>query len=239
MLSAASSTWSQMSSITVASRYMSSRSKGVTNVRLSRLITSWVSRSPSCSASRMSRRSSLLAGQPSINSTRSREISRALSAPWLKRSKNSRFWGVRRSAIGRFYQMFTLVTLGDCEVDRGRKPCEEAVDRERHERLRFEEAHQEADREVGRDRGAERPDERLAAHAVPRAAEELGQLEDRGGADDRRREQEREAGGVLVREADEQTAAHRRARAREAGDQRQGLSGADEDCIAPRHLPCD
>ena len=39
----------------VASRYMSSRSNGVTNVRLSRLITSCVSRSPSCSSSRMSR----------------------------------------------------------------------------------------------------------------------------------------------------------------------------------------
>src|SRR5438477_503020 len=137
----------------------------------------------------MSSRSPLLAGQPSISSTRSREISRALSAPWLKRSKNSRFRGVRRSAIGRFYQMFTPVTLGDREVDRRREPCEEAVDRERHERLRLEEAHQEANREVGRDRGAERSDERLAAHAVPRAAEELGQLEDRGGTDDRRREQ--------------------------------------------------
>src|SRR5256714_2238738 len=239
MLSAASSTWSQMSSITVASRYMSSRAKGVTKVRLRRLITSWVSRSPSCSASRMSSRSPLLTGQPSISSTRSREISRALSAPWLKRSKNSRFWGVRRSAMGRFYQMYTPVTLGDREVDRRREPGEEAVDRERHECLRLEEAHQEADREVGRDGGTEGPDERLTPHAVPRAAEELGQLEDRGGADDRRREQEGETGGVLVREADEQAAAHRRSRAREARDQGERLRGADEDRVAPRHLPRD
>src|SRR2546423_5019560 len=176
MLSASSSTGSQMSSIRVASRYMSSRSKGVTKVRLRRLITSCVSRSPSCSASRISSRSPLLAGQPSISSTSRREISRALSAPWLKRPKNSRFWGVRRSAIGRFYQMFTPVTLGDREVDRRGESCEEAVDRKGHERLRLEEPHQEANGEVGGDRRAERPDERLAAHAVPRAAEELGQL---------------------------------------------------------------
>ena len=62
MLSAASSMWSQTSSITEARRYMSSRSSGVTKVRLSRLITSCVSRSPSCSASRMSRRRSRLVG---------------------------------------------------------------------------------------------------------------------------------------------------------------------------------
>src|SRR5262249_30231653 len=103
----------------------------------------------------------------------------------------------------------------------------EAVDRERHERLRLEEPHQEAHRKVGGQRRAERPDERLAADAVALAAEELGELERRGGADDRRREQEREAGRVLVREADEQAAAHGRSRARETRDQRERLRGAD------------
>ena len=58
----------------MASRYMSSRSNGVTNVRFRRLITSWVSRSPSCSASRMSRSSRGCSGQPSSSSTSSRAI---------------------------------------------------------------------------------------------------------------------------------------------------------------------
>ena len=68
---------------------------------------------------------------------------------------------------------------------------------------------------------------------LPGAAEELRQLEDRGGADDRRREQEGEPRRVLVREADEQPAAHRRARAREARDEGKRLRRADEDRVAP------
>ena len=55
MKSATSSMWSTMSSIWVASAWMSSRSIGVTKVVLSRWMMSWVIRSPSCSALRMSR----------------------------------------------------------------------------------------------------------------------------------------------------------------------------------------
>src|SRR3954452_24408365 len=104
MLSAASSTWSQTSSITEISRYMSSRSNGVTNVLLRRLITSCVRRSPSCSSSRMSRSRSLLSGQPSSRSTRTRAMSRAFADACVKRLKNWRFCGVRRKATGAFYQ---------------------------------------------------------------------------------------------------------------------------------------
>src|SRR5207248_1904882 len=64
-------------------------------------------------------------------------------------------------------------------------------------------------------------------------AGEVRQLERRRGEDDRRCEQEREARRVLVREAHEQAAAHRRAGAREAWDERERLRGADERGVAP------
>ena len=75
---------------------MSSRSNGVTNVRLIRSTSSWVSRSPWCSSSLMSRiRSSACSGKSSRRSVSCCEISTAFAAAWLKRSKNSRFWGTR------------------------------------------------------------------------------------------------------------------------------------------------
>src|SRR6266542_2899145 len=114
---------------------MSSRSNGVTKVRFKRLITSWVRRSPSCSAARMSRSEPRFSGQSLSSSTSRREISRAFAAAWLNRVKNSRFCGVRRSGTG-----------GLChrEVERRGESGQEAVDRERRQRLRLEEAHQEA-----------------------------------------------------------------------------------------------
>src|SRR5439155_6226635 len=87
--------------------------------------------------------------------------------------------------------------------------------------------------------GAERADERLAADAVPLVAEELRELQHRRRADDRRREEEREPRSILVREADDQAAAHRRAGAREAGDERDRLGGADEEGAAPADLARD
>ena len=82
-----------------------------------------------------------------------------------------------------------------------------------------------------------------AAHSAPTSAgprtpspwcpNSSGSLSSRRGADDRRGEQEGEAGGVLVGEPGEQAAAHRRARAREAGDQRERLRGADAERAAP------
>src|SRR5579862_4313744 len=100
------------------------------------------------------------------------------------------------------------------EVNRRAEACAEAVDGKRRQRVRLEEAHDEAHREVRGGGGAERRDERLPADAVPVVAEELRQLQERRGADDRSREQEREPGRVLVREPDEEAAAHRRTGAR-------------------------
>src|SRR3954451_20394549 len=91
-----------MSSSAPASRYMSSRSKGVTNVRLSRSTTSCVKRSPSCSSSLMSRaRSSRESGKLSSSSISACAMATVLAAARLKRSKNSRFCGTRlRRATG-------------------------------------------------------------------------------------------------------------------------------------------
>src|SRR6266511_4811033 len=93
MLPAASSTWSQTSSMAPARRYMSSRSKGVTNVRLRRSTTSRVSRSPSCSSPFISRRRLPSAGNSSSSWTRRREISTAFADARANSSKNSRFCG--------------------------------------------------------------------------------------------------------------------------------------------------
>ena len=56
----------------------------------------------------------------------------------------------------------------------------------------------------------------LAVDVVPRGADEARELEHAGGEDDRRREQEREARGVLVGEPAPQAADHRDARAADA-----------------------
>src|SRR6266542_2096403 len=93
MFPAASSTWSQTSSSAPARRYMSSRSKGVTNVRLRRSTTSRVTRSPSCSSSLISRRRLSSEGNSSSNWMRRREISTALADARANSSKNSRFCG--------------------------------------------------------------------------------------------------------------------------------------------------
>ena len=61
----------------------------------------------------------------------------------------------------------------------------------------------------------------------------------RRGRDDRRREQEREPGRVLVRQPGEQAAAHRRAGAREAWNEREGLRRADEERASPGDRPGD
>ena len=111
-----------------------------------------------------------------------------------------------------------------------------AVERERRQPVRLEEAQQEANREIRRHRRAERADESLAPHPVALVSEELRQLENRGGADDRRGEQEGETGGVLVGEPDEEAAAHRRTGAGEPRDQRQGLRRADPEGLREPHL---
>src|SRR5436190_2000562 len=102
MFPAASSMWSQMSSRTLASSYMSSRSKGVTNVRLSRSTTSRVSRSPTCSSSLMSRSSPSPGGNASSSSTSRRAISTVFRAARLQRTKNSRFCGTSETTAREF-----------------------------------------------------------------------------------------------------------------------------------------
>src|SRR5712691_4115420 len=78
---------------------MSSRSNGVTNVRLSRSTTARVSRSPACSASLMRLISSTpVSGKPSSNSTSSREMSTAFDEAAANSEKNSRLCGVSLSS---------------------------------------------------------------------------------------------------------------------------------------------
>src|SRR6478672_10174390 len=87
---------------------------------------------------------------------------------------------------------------GDGEDDGQQAADDQAVDGERREAVGLEVLHEEAHRQVGGDGGAERAHQRRAAHAVTLVPGQLGQLEDRGGADDRRRQEEREPGRVLV-----------------------------------------
>ena len=80
----------------------------------------------------------------------------AFAEAWEKRSKNSRFCGRQpEPAIARLlpecHQIDTRRS-GHGEVDRRGDPGDEAVDRERDQRPRLEEAHQEPHREVGGER---------------------------------------------------------------------------------------
>ncbi len=74
--------------------------------------------------------------------------------------------------------------------------------------------------------------ERLAADAVAEVPEQVGELDEAGGEDDRRGQQEREAGRVAVVEAARQARAHRHAVAADAGDQRRRLRRADHERLA-------
>ena len=77
------------------------------------------------------------------------------------------------------------------------------------------------------------------AQTVTLRAEQLGDLEDGRGTDDRRGQQKRKPRGVFVREASEQPAAHRRTGTREARDQCESLRCTNEYCPTPGHLPRD
>src|SRR2546426_4687916 len=72
---------------------MSSRSNGVTNVRLRRSTTSRVRRSPSCSTSLISLRFVPFDGNPSRSCTSWREIPTALSEACSRSRKNCLFCG--------------------------------------------------------------------------------------------------------------------------------------------------
>ena len=73
------------------------------------------------------------------------------------------------------------------------------------------------------------PTSDLAADAVAVGAEQVGELVDAGGEDDRRREQEREPRRVLVVEAAGEAGDHRDPGAADPGEQRADLGDADDD----------
>ena len=90
-----------------------------------------------------------------------------------------------------------VVSGGDREADRERGADDGAVDRKRRQPVGLEERIRKRTEKYAVDAGAEGGDERRAADAVAVLAEQLGELERGGGADDRRRQQEAELGGVL------------------------------------------
>src|SRR3954470_8772744 len=86
-------------------------------------------------------------------------------------------------------RLVTLTSSAEREADREDGAHDAAVDGERSQAVGLEEAEQELHREVGGDRRAEGADQRLPVNVVALRAEQVGQLEDAGGADDRRGEQ--------------------------------------------------
>src|SRR5438105_7029641 len=109
---------------------------------------------------------------------------------------------------------------------------DEAVDAERPERLCLEEPHQEAHGRVGREAGDDGAHDGLTPHSVAEVTEEVRQLDETGPEDDRRSQQEREAGGVLMVEASGQAGDHGDARAADAGEQGADLRHADGDRLS-------
>src|SRR4029077_2205166 len=116
-----------------------------------------------------------------------------------------------------------------CEGNRENGADDAAIDGEWRQAVGLEEPQQELHREVRRDPGGDRAHQGLAADVVTLVAEQLRKLEQTGGADDRGREEEGEAGRLFVGEPREQAPAHAGAGAREPRDQGKRLGGADPD----------
>src|SRR5262245_43033067 len=112
-----------------------------------------------------------------------------------------------RISCGRFC---IRTTLGEREGDREDGADDAAIDGEWSQSVGLEEAQEETDGEPGGDGGAEGADQRLAADVIALRAQQVGQLEDTGRADDRGGEQEGEPGRLLVREPGDEPAAHAR-----------------------------
>src|SRR5438477_12894262 len=91
-----------------------------------------------------------------------------------------------------------LEHAASCEAGDAGDSSDEAVHGEGPQRLGLEEADEKPDRAVGGDAGEEGAHESLAAYTVAEVAEEVGDLVEPCGRDDRGGEQEREAGGVFV-----------------------------------------
>ena len=107
----------------------------------------------------------------------------------------------------------------------------DAVGDEHRRRVVREPAQQERDRRVADDEGQERGEDRRP-HARSVLVADLAQLEQARDHDRRHRQQERVARGRLAVEAEEEAGGDRRARARDAGHQRERLREADQDAVA-------
>src|SRR5439155_18293201 len=111
----------------------------------------------------------------------------------------------------------------DGEAHDAGRPGDQAVGRERRQRLGLEVAQEEADGEVGGHPGDHDADRDLAVDVGAGVAEEARDLQHAGGEDHRRREQEGEARGVLVAEPADEPRDHRRAGAADAREERRDL----------------
>src|SRR4051794_23045946 len=114
-------------------------------------------------------------------------------------------------------------STGSGETDNAQRADDQAVVREWPERPRLEPPHEETYRQVGGQPRDRDPDRDLAVDVRAGRAREGGELEDARREDDRGREQEGEAGGVLVVQAAPKPADHRHARAADPGEQREDL----------------
>src|SRR5205085_2573017 len=105
---------------------------------------------------------------------------------------------------------------------------DEAVDREREERVRREVPHQESNREVRGYAGEQAPDDHLADDPLAVWPREVRELVDARRQDYRGGEQEREARGVLVVHPTNQPRDHRYPGAAYPRKEREDLRGADD-----------
>src|SRR3954447_16490457 len=103
-----------------------------------------------------------------------------------------------RISCGRFC---IRTSSAEREGDRENGADRAAVDGKWRQAVGLEEPQEEPDGEVRGDGGAEGADQGLPADVVPLRAEQVRQLQKAGRADDRRGEQEGEAGRLLVGEA--------------------------------------
>src|SRR5438552_12747503 len=115
-----------------------------------------------------------------------------------------------------------------CEANDAGDSSHEAVHGEGPQCLGLEEADEKPDRAVGGDAGEEGAHESLAAYTVAEVAEEVRDLVEPSGGDDRRGEQEREAGGVFVVHTASEPGDHGDARPADPGEQRGGRRNADD-----------
>src|SRR4051794_36520143 len=122
------------------------------------------------------------------------------------------------------------VALGDRargDQDEDERPERDPVDHEWRDRMGHEVAQEEGDRGIADDEREERRDGGRG-RAGAAALADVAQLEESREDDGGHGEQEGVAGGGLALEAEEESRAERRARAADAGDERERLGEADD-----------